>query len=325
MLDMLNDKYDALSRFRDEYIQFPPFLSAFNDIQDLLQLYRTRGIAEHMLVLGESGTGKTTLCKLLLQTYPRIILLERDVIPVLFVPIPPEATIASVTENMLEILGDPAPATGTTPVKTRRAVHLARACRVELLLFDEANHIQDRGQSHTQYLVGDWIKALMDIINVPTVLLGLPRVSDLLCVNEQLRRRFLRVRKMELGQDPENTIATQCLQLFTSLAPMLPVPFSRGSMDWPELGLRLYCATDGRVAYLKTLLAGVIRAVFTNAITEITIQDLEQAFTDEIWQQGVGGLNPFNKSFDIRRLDRRAEPFERGAIHRQITRSTKKC
>lgn len=40
---------------------------------------------------------------------------------------------------MLRQLGDPAPGIGTVSHKTARAIHLARACRVELLLFDEAN------------------------------------------------------------------------------------------------------------------------------------------------------------------------------------------
>jgi hypothetical protein len=311
---MLIEAFEALHRFNGEYLQFPPFVAAFDQIDGLLQLFRGTGVAQCLLVLGEAGTGKTTLCKTLLEKYPKIILPERDVIPVLSVPIPPAATIASVAESMLFRLGDPAPGIGTTSNKTARAIRLARACGVELLLFDEANHIQDRGQSPTQYLVGDWVKGVVDELGVPTVLLGLPRVADLLRVNEQLRRRFTRRLHMELGQDPDTPIATQCLQLFTSLTPSLPVPFSKGTMSWEELGQRLHFATDGRVSYLKVLLAGAIRAVFNNAIDELTIADLENAFTEEIWPQGVGALNPFHQSFEFRRLDRQAEPFERGAI-----------
>lgn len=311
---MVTKEYEALHRFNGEYLQFPPFVAAFEHIDGLLQLFRSTGVAQSLLVLGEAGTGKTTLCKTLLKQHPKTVLPERDVVPVLFVPIPPAATIASVAESMLTRLGDPAPGIGTTSNKTARATRLARACSVELLLFDEANHIQDRGQSPTQYLVGDWVKGVIDELAVPTVLLGLPRVANLLRVNEQLRRRFTRRLHMELGQDPETPIATQCLQLFASLTPSLPVPFSKGSMSWGELAHRLHSATDGRVAYLKILLAGAIRAVFNNSIDELTVADLENSFTEEIWPQGVGPLNPFHGSFEFRRLDRQGEPFERGAI-----------
>lgn len=307
-------EFEALRVFTSEYLQFPPFVAAFNEVDRLVQLHRQTSVAQHLLVTGESGTGKTTLCKALVERYPRASLPERDVVPVLVVPIPPAATIASVAEAMLARLGDPAPTLGTTSTKTARAARLARACAVELLMFDEANHIQDRGQSPTQYMVGDWLKGLMDDVQVPTVLLGLPRVEDLLRVNEQLRRRFTRRLQMALGQDPDTGIETQCLRLFTSLTPSLPVPFSKGAMSWSELAHRLHAATDGRVAYVKSLLIGAIRLVFERELSEITLAELETAFAIEIWPQGIGALNPFCPDFNFRRLDRAGEPFERGAL-----------
>ncbi len=206
--------YSILERFNEDLLQFPSYVAAFNDIEALLKLYRGAGLAQHLLVLGETGTGKTTLCRDFLTRYPRMVLRERDVVPVLHISIPPAATIASVTETMLAKLGDPSPTAGTVSAKTARAVTLARALCVELLLIDEAQHIQDRGRLPTQYLVGDWLKTVMDELNVPTVLLGLPRVGQLLQVNEQVRRRFSRRRYLQMGQCGETSIEAECLQLF---------------------------------------------------------------------------------------------------------------
>lgn len=308
---MTSSLFAALNRFNEEYLSFPPFAAAFDEIDTLLQLYRQTGLAQHLVIQGESGTGKTTLCQALLQKYPRFALPERDVIPVLFIPIPSAATIASVTEAMLAKLGDPAPSAGTVSAKMARAIKLARACGVELLLFDEAQHVQDRGRLPTQYMVGDWLKTIMDEINVPTVLLGLPRVESLLRVNEQLRRRFTRRLNMALGQGTKSGIDTECLQLFASLEPVLPVPIACQSVGWAEFGHRLYFATDGRVAYVKTLLAGAIRVVADRGLAEISPAELETAFTGSIWQEGIGALNPFNPKFEFRRLNRPGEPFER--------------
>ncbi|MYM84126.1 AAA family ATPase [Duganella sp. FT50W] len=314
-------EFETLRNFTSEYLEFPPFVTAFNEIDRMVRLYRETGVASHLVVTGESGSGKTTLCKALETKYPRTSIPERDIVPVLIVAIPPAATIGSVAEVMLTQLGDPSPSFGTTSTKTARAVHLARECRVELLMFDEANHIQDRGQSPTQYMVGDWLKSVMDHMQVPTTLLGLPRVEDLLRVNEQLRRRFTRHVQMALGQDPEDNIESQCLQLFTSLTPSLPVPFLKGEMSWKELGHRLHAATDGRVAFVKSLLLGVIRLVFEQQLTRITPTELALAFTTQIWREGVNELNPFSSTFEFRRLDRAGEPFERGAL---IGRSNKR-
>lgn len=302
--------HSVLERFNDELLQFPAYVAAFNDIDGLLQLYRETGVAQHLLVLGESGAGKTTLCRDFVTRYPRIVLAAYDIVPILHISIPPAATIASATEAMLRCLGDPSPTVGTVSAKTARAIKLARALRVELLLIDEAQHIQDRGQLPTQYLVGDWLKTMMDEVNVPTILLGLPRTARLLQLNEQVRRRFSRRRYLQMGQDAETSIEAECLQLFLSLGDVLPIPILCGEFGWKDMAQRIHYACDGRVAYIKKLLSGAIRVAVDCGLTQIDPTTLEEAFTKEVWWEGVGALNPFNAEFEYRRLSRVNEPFE---------------
>lgn len=305
--------FSALQRFDEDYIPFPPFVAAVNSIESNLNLYRETGLAEHLLVLGESGTGKSSLCRWIAQKYPRFAMPDRDVVPVLFVSVPPAATIASVAEAMLAALSDPSPATSTVSAKTSRVVKLCRACRVELVLCDEAQHIHDRGKIATHYMVGDWIKNLIDEMRVPTVFLGLPRLEQLLQVNEQLRRRFSRRLRLALGQSDNESIHSECLQLFNSLGSCISIPLSSGSFGWEEMGMRLYYASDGRVAYIKKLLASAMRFAMETDTNEIGPAALERVFINEVWWEGVGELNPFNPAFVFRRLDRGNEPFERGS------------
>jgi hypothetical protein len=321
----VNDIYRALQRFDEEYLPFPPFIAAANLIEANIALYRETGLAHHLLVLGESGTGKSSLCRWVGRKYPRFALPERDVLPVLIVPVPPAATIASMVEVMLSGLGDPSPATGTASAKTVRVITLCRACRIEMILFDEAQHIHDRGQATTHYMVGDWLKSLIDQVGVPTVFLGLPRLELLLQVNEQLRRRFSRRVRLALGQSETETIHGECLQLFMSLGACLPVPLSCGALSWEELGMRLYYASDGRVAYIKKLLASALRHALETNASCIGPEVLEHAFTDELWWEGVGKLNPFHSAFEFRRLDRVNEPFERGIFKVRSRRESQTC
>jgi DNA transposition AAA+ family ATPase len=60
-------------------------------------------------------------------------------------------------------------------------------------------------------MVGDWIKSLIDQTGVPTVFLGLPRLEQILQVNEQLRRRFSRRIRLALGQSDKSSIHAECL------------------------------------------------------------------------------------------------------------------
>lgn len=311
--------FDAIKQLQEMYLMFPAFNTAVEQIEANLKLYRATGVAQNLLVLGQSGTGKTTLAKLFTKYYPKEILPERDIIPVLHVSVPAAATIAGTVEAVLAQLGDPAPERGTVSAKTARAVRIARGCGVEMLLFDEAQHIQDRGRTYSQYFVGDWLKSFMDALGLPVTLLGLPRTQVLLQVNEQLRRRFthrlsLSVQQTELGANNDNN-----LQFFTSVANALPLPLNPQPYEWDELGMRLHFATDGRIAYVKQLMVSAYGYAVNQSGTCISIQDLAEAFTATIWQAGIGALNPFHEDFAFRALDRLGEPFQieemSGGVH----------
>jgi GTPase SAR1 family protein len=303
--------FDVLARLDGAYLAFHPFAKAMSEIDGLLELYRQTGKARNLVVQGESGTGKTTLCKTLVHKYPRKSMSDRDLIPVLHIEVPSDATIGATLETILEILGDPDPFTGTNHKKESRVLKLAKGRGVELLLIDEGQQIHDRGKDATRYKVGDFLKMLVDHMSIPTVLLGLPRTDLLLRVNDQLRRRFTRRVAMSIGQNTSVSPHAECLQLFTSLSSVLPAPLGLDGYDMEEMGRRFYTATDGRIGYVKLLLESAVKLAFEQELKEITPAVLHAAFTNGIWDAGIGALNPFDERFEFRSLDRVGEPFER--------------
>jgi Cdc6-like AAA superfamily ATPase len=306
------DLFHSLKLLHEEYIPFPPFDSTIKSINRNVELYRKTGIAEHILVMGESGAGKSTLCKFIGRQYPRFSLPDRDVVPALVVSVPSEATIASVAEAMLRKLGDPSPSTGNISGKTHRVITLCKACKVEVVLFDEVNHISDRGQYITHYMVGDWLKSLIDQLEVPTVLVGLPKLERLLQVNEQLRRRFSKRMSLAFGQGEIEKRNVECFQLFQTLSNVLPIPIAFSPYTWQELGERLYYASDGLVCYFKVLLKTALEIALEEGESQLNPELFERAFTEGVWKPGIGALNPFNSVFIFRRLDRAGEPFQKG-------------
>lgn len=299
-----------LEDFEEQYIPFPPFVAAKNAIEANLQLFREAGLTRNMLVLGESGTGKSCLCRWLLQQHPSQELVDRTKVDVLFATVPPASTIGGLAGVLLQAIGDRDPFRGTVANMTARLVKLCHECGVEMILLDEAQHLQDRGTTKTHYLVGDWLKTLIDQVGVPTVMLGLPRLELLLQTNEQIRRRFSRRIRLAMGQGDEHSVETECLQLFLSLASHIPLPVVVHPYSSQEIGERLYYACDGRVAYIKKLLFTALRRALETGRDAIEMDMLEQAFIDEVWWEGKGKLNPFNASFEFRRLDSGGEPFQ---------------
>lgn len=310
---------DFISSLDGSYLMFPAFEAAYKRMSENLETFRKTGFVQHLLILGESGSGKTTLANLFLQNYPRISLPEGEILPILYVAIPPAATIAGTVEAILTQLGDPAPGRGTVSVKTARAVALALFCRVEMLLIDEAQHIQDRGKSQTQYFVGDWLKAFMDALKKPVTMLGLPRTRQLLQVNEQLRRRFTRTLKLTVGSEKSEVNELESLELFSSLLKELPIRLERSPYTWGELGLRLHFATASRIAYVRLLLIGAVENQIQMGDDQLRIVHLMAGFSTHIWSDGENELNPFHPSFAFRPLDQVGEPFHRQDIEVNIT------
>ena len=312
------DIYIQLKSFDAQYIPFPPFVAAKNAIEANLKIFRETGIARHVLVTGEAGTGKSSLCRWLAYQHPPRRLLDRNKVEVLVATVPPAATVAGVIDVMLMALGDPLPQTGTISGKTFRISKLCKECGVELMLLDEAQHLHERGDTRTHYMVGDWFKSLIDDVGVPTCLVGLPRVEQILQINDQLRRRFSSRLRLAIGQSDTDSIELECLQLFMSLVSLINVSVSSFPYSAQEMGQRLYYASDGRVAYIKKLLAAALRHALENDMETIDAAMLEKAFTEEIWWEGIGKLNAFNPLFECRRLDRGGEPFQ--AAHSAVRR-----
>lgn len=308
------DPFEQLRNFEAQYIPFPTFVAAKDAIEANLRLFRETGIAKHMVVVGEAGTGKSSLCRWLATQHPKTRLVERDKVDLLLTSVPPSATISSVIDAMLQALGDPWHRRGTVSAKTARLITLCKTCGVEFMLFDEAQHLHDRGASATHYLVGDWLKSVIDEIGVPTALIGLPRLENLLVTNDQLRRRYSRRIQLALGQSDTYSIESECLQLFLSLISLIGTPVSSHPYGAQEMGDRLYRSSDGRVSYIKRLLLSALRHALEHELETIDAAVLEQAFTEEIWWEGVGKLNPFNPGFEFRRLDRGGEPFQQASL-----------
>lgn len=300
--------YSLLMAFDKEYVNFGAFVQILNKMTQTLQIYRETGIVRNLVIVGESGCGKTTLARAFRDQYPRQHLLEKTVTPVVYVEVPSIGTVGALARQILAGLGDPFPDKGRVIDQTARIELLVKNTKTEMLILDEAQHVYDRGQNKTQYATADWLKSLLNSIKIPVVLLGIPRLENLLHVNVQLRRRFSAPMVLSLGVPGGQEFFDANYEVINALVPVLPFPLSCNEMSASELTRRICYATDGRVGYLKELLAQALEIAWEIGEKEITRSDLAAAFTN-IWSGSIGRLNPFNDGFVFRRLDRAGEPF----------------
>jgi len=307
MLDQseLNQKCASVSRL---VIKYPSFNEAYRLLKDAYLFNLQTGLAKNYWLVGPSGTGKTTLMEILAKEFPPVDLVDRKGIPVLAIEIPALPTIKNLAEEMLVQLGDPVFFRGSAIDKTIRILHLIKACGVKLIFFDEMQHFVDRGHKKAPAEVADWLKTLIDKAQVSTVIMGLQRTQIILDANEQLRRRFCR----RIDLKPFDLECLSSRSHFIGVIKKIDEVLELSSpLDLHQDGIvrQLHFATNGLIDYMVKLMLGAYEIANSLHLPGIDRQCLELGFSESVWVEGVGKLNPFNPQFFGKILDQRGMVF----------------
>lgn len=304
-MDLITQKKADISRL---VIQHPDSERAMTQLRGAYIYNVQTGIPQNELLLGSTGTGKSTIKRVLVKEFGPEVREDRTIIPILTVDVPANPTIKNVAETILIKLGDPKFEKGSEASKTKRITHLVQKLGVKMIIFDEMQHFIDQGNRRTPIQVSDWLKTIINDAKVSTVLMGLNRTEILLEVNEQLRRRFsnqivLKPFGFRTSQELVNFVGV-LKRIDRSLG--LPWPLSFDDMN---LIKSMHFATNGIMDYMVKLMLGAYRIAQEEGFTEINHTCLERSFTEYIWVDGVGKANPFNKLFNGRRLVKPGQPF----------------
>ncbi|WP_080970760.1 TniB family NTP-binding protein [Burkholderia cepacia] len=277
-------------------------------LQHVLDLSRHGADPRHTLLVGESGTGKTWIARYIRSILPESESEDAHIKPVLVVETPTSPTLKSLAQAMLVALGDPLASLGNAEVKRLRALALMRQCRVRMLIVDELQHFLDHGSHNSPQSVADWLKSFVEDARIPCLLMGLPRSTAILTLNEQLRRRFsARIELVPFSIEREDE-EIEFRTILNALDEMLPCQ-RRSGLAEAETARRIYIATNGLIGYIRRLTTGAFELMVAANQPSIDRSLLQQAFVQEIWRGGQNELNPFHPKFSFRRLDRPGEPF----------------
>jgi hypothetical protein len=168
---------DVVKDIRLSFIHFPHVQRILAALDRMREYQCGNEEAEHIMLLGESGVGKSTLLVMYAKNYPAIEHEELTEVPVLYVVLGPSPTPKTLAHTLLKALGDPKWNVGREVELTARLVFLIWQCRVRLVIIDEANHLIDRGGEKTLHTSADWIKRLVDATRASCVLAGIPRTK----------------------------------------------------------------------------------------------------------------------------------------------------
>lgn len=255
----------------------------------------------HMRLLGVSGVGKTFLLKEYRASHPPIHMDEVTEVPILYLSIPSPPTTKNIYAAFLTGLGANV-WNGTSASYLRQVQVLCRNCGVKLIFIDEIHHFIDRGKASSYAAAADSLKEMLDLVGLPAIFSGAPRSRILFDHNSQLRSRVFLTHRL-WPFDLESRF--QDLRGFIyALTDQLPEE-DREWLASPGVAERIFYATDGihrNVTLLCKLIASGARR--TSSLNYSKMGE----FFSRIWSPHDDKLNPFHKSFPMRRLNLNGEP-----------------
>lgn len=285
---------------RHTFIRLPQVVRILGRAAQLIDTKWGSSEPDPLVVLGETGLGKSTLLKHLLGKHPRIEHETFSEIPVLYVEVPARSTIPRLSGEMLKSIGLPFQIKGDDGEAA--LVTLIRECRIRLVILDEMNHLVDRGRSRTHYNVGDWVKQMSHKAGAAFLLAGTPRAANLLKTNEQLGDRFAEVVHLRPLAEKEFSAALKVFQSHLNSVDAV-------DLTSPALLKMMAFATGGRLRAIRRLLVRAVEIGVASERPKIDLAVLSQAFSEVIYADAPSLRNPFLTEFNGHPLTKAGEPF----------------
>lgn len=294
-------------RLRKFFGRFPQVKRAQDRLEELLAYQCDGEEPEGLVIIGDTGTGKTTLLENFVQMRPRVEHAEFTEVPVLYAEVPAKCSPKALAGVLLRALGSLFWNRGDDAERAEQLRILLAACRVRLIILDEVNHLGDRGAEKSHYFVGDWIKQLMRSSGIPIVLAGTPAASVLWDTNEQLADRF----REQILLEPLSMEAGRIRELRSVLGTFLGLMQGIPCIDLTDEthARSMAFATAGRLRDIRRLLVRAVEIAAQQSPAAITRATLSSAFLEVIYRGADAKRNPFSSKFDGLPLTKSGEPF----------------
>ena len=301
--------FDEIELAIDQLVSpFPQVVSCQARLRRLVRQPQRESEPSVILLIGESGVGKTKMLQMTASEFPRTEHDEFTEIPVLYVRVPANCTYSNLIMRMLRSFGTPLVATGPDRERMRQIKTLIKHCGVRLIVFDDANQMVDRGRSKSHYLLGDWVREIADETRAHVVLAGVPRLWRMIETNEQLRSRVSQqivVEPFAANADTANPISVALRAFDKCLDGVLRISLTT------EIACRRFSfATAGRLRSLRIILVNAAEIAFEAPKPQIDFEVLGKAFERAMFPGVPAERNPFSPKFSGLPLTGRGEPFD---------------
>ncbi|HCJ6265380.1 TPA: TniB family NTP-binding protein [Pseudomonas aeruginosa] len=262
------------------------------ELHAVLQSSRN-GDPQILPVVGPTRVGKTTL--LLSLTEGRPIHAGSAVREIVLVTCPKHWTGRALVDACLKAQGLSPELFRNHVTATDAMIGAFRKLGTRLIVFDETQHLLERGSSTSARAAGDFLKDLFDRTQASLVLLGLPALLGVFRANEQLAARARRA----LEFYPYQWHGKEYSAFHSAVAGALEMLVDEGwdAVDYRNADFvrRLYVATAGRYGMVHRLVQDI--RLHANG-SSAQLEDFAKAYERAVMLAAVP-FNPFDTAVEI--------------------------
>lgn len=251
-----------------------------------------------LLVLGQSGVGKSALARAYCESHPMVPTPTKLIMPVIYIALTDTTTPKALVEQLLFALNVTAHNRATTLLGLQdRLLNLLRDHKVEMVIIDEVQECLPRAHGPARQKIIKLLTWLIDHSKIPFALFGTPIAENLLRfganteeykTEEQFSRRcYAAVRLVAIPPRCDSWLASVNYFLKKRSHSVFDIKYQ----SHKTLLDRLYLATSGKFGLLEKFMLHMPSEINIFDERELTVLAKVYAFTisDKI-------LNPFDKA-----------------------------
>lgn len=309
----MNRVAKVLGEFNRFTVQHPAYKLAIQRIMESIDTTSELGEPASAMLLGESGTGKSSVCKRIryLLGNPR----EEDwfdghakTIPCLYCNIQSNPTTKKLAEQMLcglEYFHN---------LKSNRTlldtvITRINTCETKLVIIDEFQTLAEKGAAKTKAAMCDWVKTLLNESHIAVLLSGIPSLEAIVDDNEQLSQRYPYRARLQNLKYHQNRLDVE------SEWTMVLAKFSVAMCELGELNdyiflsdehfaLATYVYSAGNMRGLRYILNGAFKKSLTRGDRTLTCEDFAKAADEIVFTGRIRpDINPFiSEDSELKRI-----------------------